>query len=260
MKAMTMKAMMMTKMTRIRALLKGTKGASVSLSEASITIAIGATLAVGVATIGSGTLVTARELLASEQTQAIGQAVLSFYQDNVIYPAYEDGSATGPADTIFQNLASRDGNYPTDSTSTWDVGVTAVTSANSNLTAATFGHHVETTSDSIENHLRLNTPGGDAANEYPARGSGAFGSDDQRGWDGPYLEEVPVDPWGTKFLINIQELNVGHLSTTHGGVDTIIAVLVISAGANREIETSAVQVINGGNVVVAGDDIVFRIR
>ena len=124
-----------------------------------------------------------------------------------------------------------------------------------------FGDEVEATSDSLENHLQLNTPANDINKAYPLSGVGAFGSDDARGWDGPYLQNLPsADSWGSKFMINVQELNVGHLAADHGGVNTVIAVFAISCGPNQALDTSSVQIVAGDNIVVTGDDIGLRIR
>ena len=251
--------------TTIRQLLKGTKGAATSLVEASATIAVGAVLAGAALGTGGDVVESARIATTKEHVTAIGQAVLNFYQDNVVYPGFRDGTQSGPVDLIFENLASLNGTYCTDASDSdpataglqgsWDVGTTAA------VGVGRFGDEVEATSDSLENHLQLNTPANDVTKAYPLRGVGAFGSDDSRGWDGPYLQNLPsADSWGSKFMINVQELNVGHLSTDHVSVNTVIAVFAISCGPNQALDTSSVQVVDGDNIVVIGDDIGFRIR
>ena len=102
--------------TTIRQLLKGTKGAATSLVEASATIAVGAVLAGAALGTGGGVVESARIATTSEHVRAIGQAVLAFYQDNAVYPGFQDGTQTGPVDLVFENLVSLNGTYCTDAT------------------------------------------------------------------------------------------------------------------------------------------------
>ena len=101
-----------------------------------------------------------------------------------------------------------------------------------------------------------------SSKEYPLRGS--YSGDPQRGWAGPYVAVLPkTDPWGDKYLINVQELHAKHLLTSHaalGGPGALpkIAVIVLSAGPNRTIETRADQQFD--DFAAAGDDIIFRIK
>lgn len=46
-----------------------------------------------------------------------------------------------------------------------------------------------------------------------------------RGWGGPYLEDVPVDPWGHRYVSNVGMLRSG------------TPVVVLSAGPNGRFET-----------------------
>ena len=76
---------------------------------------------------------------------------------------------------------------------------------------------------------------------------GAYSGNPSRGWAGPYIPVLPkTDPWGNKYIVNIRDLPTGR------------AVLVLSAGPNRTIETSSGQ--QGDSVAVSGDDIVFRVK
>lgn len=57
------------------------------------------------------------------------------------------------------------------------------------------------------------------------------------GWKGPYLKNVPTDPWGNVYVVNAE----------HFGTDT--PVLVFSAGPNGRIDTGL------GNMSPGEDDI-----
>jgi len=72
--------------------------------------------------------------------------------------------------------------------------------------------------DFLENHLYDNTP----------KGTGAYPTTGRRAWRGPYLNKVPLDPWGTPYMVNIE------------ATDTSSAVekgFVISAGPNGVMDT-----------------------
>jgi hypothetical protein len=82
----------------------------------------------------------------------------------------------------------------------------------------------------LDDHLLSNAAG------YPAATRDGFG------WHGPYLDRLSPDPWGSRY-----EANVGLLHQPGGK-----AVVVVSAGPNRVIETPFEQV----GLTPAGDDIV----
>ena len=250
--------------------IKSNKGVATSLIEATATVAVGAVLA-GVAVGGAIDAINDSKIQAAiGDASSIGQGVITFYKDNAFFPLFKDGTATGSIDTFFQDLVSENGTYPTDSTtkdatgtSFWGVPADPSTwSEGPNL----FGHSIDyDTHDSIEAHMVKNVLGNVTSENYPLRGS--YGGDPQRGWAGPYVSTLPkTDPWGNKYLINVRELHAGHLLDT--AFDTIhdkeagllpkLAVIVLSAGPNRTIETPAEQQYN--EFKAYGDDVAFRIK
>jgi len=72
------------------------------------------------------------------------------------------------------------------------------------------------------------------------------------GWNGPYLDSVPLDPWGNPFVVNLRYTN-----TAVGNYERH-AVLVVSAGPNQLFETT----FDDGSYeeVIGGDDIGYLIR
>ena len=255
----------MNALTIIKKLLGGTRGVATSLIEATATVAVGAVLA-GVAVGGAiGAIDNANVQAALADVQAIGQGVITYYQDTSHWPLFRSGNATGPNDAFFNNLASQNGTYPTDQTvgSTWDIPASPTTYASA---ASSFGHELIADDDTVEGHLvanqisRTSTDGGitfTGTEEYPRRGT--IVGDPQRGWSGPYIIALPLtDPWGNKYLINVRKLHVGHFAQLGLSGLPEVAVIVISAGANRALETSANA--DGPTFAVGGDDIVFRIR
>ncbi|MEI6669115.1 MAG: type II secretion system protein GspG [Acidobacteriota bacterium] len=67
----------------------------------------------------------------------------------------------------------------------------------------------------MDEHLVTNEAG------YPRREGVGF----SKGWGGPYLEAVPIDPWGHRYAANIGVFGTGD------------PVIVLSAGANGKVET-----------------------
>jgi hypothetical protein len=115
--------------------------------------------------------------------------------------------------------------------------------------------------DSIEGQLVTNIiTNGISQSSYPVRGF--LPADPGRGWNGPYVDRLPkTDPWGNKYLINMQEFSTKHIVQYHRIVGQPLprrVVLVLSAGPNRMIETSSEQLFE--TFLVRGDDIAFRIR
>ena len=98
---------LMKSIKRIARLLQGSKGLATSLVEATATIAVGTVLAGTAATVGLDALEAARIATTSGQVSEIGQAVVGFYVDNGVYPGYETGTSTGPADLTFAHIGSR---------------------------------------------------------------------------------------------------------------------------------------------------------
>ncbi len=246
-----------------RRMLKENDGVATSLVEAAATVALGAMLAT-VAIAGSVDAINDSKIQAAvSEVNTIAQGVVTFYKDNAFFPLFKVGSQVGPDDGYFNNLVSESGVYPADLTETWDIPSQPATYA---LLADGFGHKVAATDDTIEGHLmrnqidRRSLDGGitfAGAEVYMDRGT--F-SNPQQGWSGSYIGTLSkADPWGAKYLINVRKLHVRHfreLGTTEVLPD--IAVLVLSAGPNRILETGADQ--PGRDFESQGDDIVFRIK
>jgi type II secretory pathway pseudopilin PulG len=246
--------------------IKDAKGVATSLIEATATVAVGAVLA-GVAVGGAIDAINDSKIQAAiGDVSSIGQGVITFYKDNAFFPLFKDGQKTGSSDLFFQDLVSENGTYPTDVSPGryWNVP----SSINAWSTAGFFGHQPDyVVQDTLEGHLIRNVLGNNTAKIYPLRGT--YSGDPQRGWGGPYVASLPkTDPWGNKYFINIRELHAGHLLDTAGfasvhgitgpGNLPKIAVVVLSAGPNRTIETSAEQQFDHFSAL--GDDIVFRVK
>ena len=180
---------------------------------------------------------------AFSDTEFIGIAIHNFAQDIMAPPAFKSGQATSPIDDIFYVLET-DGEDATDSTSTWPTDTDEI--------------------DLLENHLVMNQPDVTAP-AYPRQGDISF--DRQRGWNGPYLSQLPSsDPWGDKYLANVQFLTPQGVEAIRNDpvnplvvpTGTRVAVVVLSPGPNRTLETDFAQLHDVFRT--GGDDIIFRIQ
>ncbi len=254
----------MTAVTLIRRLFKGNEGVATSLIEAAATVALGAMLATVALAGGLDAVDDSKIQGAVSDANVIAQGVVKFYQDTSIFPLFKDGNAVGPRDDYFNNLVSENGTYPTDPTGTWDIPASPDT-YNSN--SERFGHEVSSTDDTIEGHMIRNRLGWTSTDggltflgtaTYPERGT--VPGDPRRGWSGPYVVMMSkADPWGGKYLINVRKLHVKHfVDIGSTGVLPNVAVIVVSAGPNRTLETPADQ--TGKDFLALGDDVVFRIK
>jgi len=250
--------------------LRNSKGVATSLIEATATVAVGAVLA-GVAVGGSIDAINNSKVQAAiSDVSTIGEGILAFYQDNGFLPLYVDGQKTGRADEFYGFLVSENGTYPTDSTTgfngsglTWELPTSPTP-----WVAPFFGDkpdyapgpsgHATIEGQLIRNELAQAVAGIYSGPRYPLRGT----YDPQRGWHGPYITTLPkTDPWGDKYLVNVRNLNAGYLDQLPrdaAGKVQNLAVIVISAGADRSIETPVDQKFD--SFKVDGDDIVFRIK
>jgi len=187
--------------------------AGFTLVEVVVVIAVVALLAAILAPLIAKNIDDAKLARAENEAQVLAAGLAAFYKDV--------------------------GRWPTmDATSTYN-GVTQLATGNAvnpGTAIASNGWDSDTTGaaiDYLENHLYNNTPKGAAA--YPTTG--------KRAWRGPYINEAPLDPWGTPYMVNIE------------ATDTTSAVekgFVISAGPNGVMDTTEAAL---RATVPAGDDI-----
>ena len=160
---------------------------------------------------------------AQRATESIAIAILNFYRDLQTWPIWEDGTKTGPNDRATKYLVSSEGDFP-------DVGTTKY-----DFTPGK-GKNPPPTTDTIRNQLMDNAPG------YPV-------TDPKRAWRGPYLPKDPTDPWGRKYVVNVDTLKPGVKMKD---------VVVLSAGSDGVIQTQLNQ--DPESFVRGGDDIVYHVR
>jgi type II secretory pathway pseudopilin PulG len=125
--------------------------------------------------------------------------------------------------------------------------------------------------DLLENHIVANRPGGKASNRYrsPAdimmppltqgnEGGMDFANPSSSGfnaefaWRGAYMTgPIEADPWGNRYMVNVQFLDFSPLNYMHRAFD----VFILSAGANEYTETPFAQ----DGAITGGDDFIYVI-
>ncbi|MBI3077812.1 MAG: prepilin-type N-terminal cleavage/methylation domain-containing protein [Deltaproteobacteria bacterium] len=171
---------------------------------------------------------------AKNEVLVLSGAILSFNKDTGLWPVYNAGNPSGTPATsagTIKTLFTSDGSHATLSTSP--------TTIESTWTDETTANNF----DNVENHLAVNTPKGSTTNTY--RTTGPFA------WKGPYQVGITADPWGTKYYANVQYFQPGAANNI---------VWVLSAGPNRQIETSFTQSANTNSGSPGGDDLAFRLK
>lgn len=193
-----------------------------TLMEIVVVMAVTAVLAAMLSPTILGVIDDARRSRALSDDQAIASAILAFNKDLNRWPIWQNGAKTGPTDATFDVLKTDDGEDPlVGDDSGWSLSGAG----------------------SLDDQLMTNfnsAPG----NSYPTSGD--------RQWRGPYLAKLTEDPWGSKYVANVNKLSPGEDYASE-------AVYVLSAGPNRLIETEFGQSVNG-TFEVGGDDIVHRIK
>lgn len=188
---------------------------------------------------------------AMSDAEMIAVSIQSFMTDTGFAPAYQQGNARGPQDSIFLALQTAGNDPIVDASLNWPAAVNPTTHASQR--------------DFLDNQLVTNRPGYSGTGvftgtSYPRMGQISWSR--FKGWNGPYVAAMPKsDPWDDRYLVNVQLLTpqgIQQQTTLTLGTGQRAAVFVISAGPNRQLETRFDQVADA--FVAGGDDIVFRIQ
>jgi prepilin-type N-terminal cleavage/methylation domain-containing protein len=179
-----------------------------------------------------------RRARALSDSQAIGQAILAFQLDTGMWPANGDANPNDageisrlvglPSPIVAASIPSGTG-----AAGNWDGG-------GSGGTAASLQDHLVRNQSPTQNPIYTRSA---SAPEPP-------------GWNGPYLKQIPLDPWGRPFVCNVRYLDGAQVTTAAAEDDH--AVLCLSAGPNGQYDTpfdDATQL-----QVPLGDDVGWAIQ
>lgn len=186
------------------------RGRGFTLLEVTIILAVIAILVLILAPSILNFLSQSRLARALNDVEVLAHAVEDFFDDNGFFPQYADGQRATPIRLLV---------------SPGSVGAAGVGADGWTLTNPLLV-------DSISNQLVNNRPSfGNAG--YPLK-TGIIGS----GWNGPYLNaHMQPDPWGNRYVINVEHLSVNLGAFEAGGLQEKRAVWAISAGPDGTFDT-----------------------
>ncbi len=179
-----------------------------------------------------------RRARALSDSQAIGQAIMAFQLDTGMWPTNDDAVLTDPGELSRLVglptpivVASIPGGVGT--AGNWDGG-------GSGGVAGSLADQLVRNQNAVLNPLYTVST---SAPEPP-------------GWNGPYLKQVPLDPWGHPYVCNVRYLTGSRVTTAVN--ENNHAVFCLSAGANAAFDTpldDATQL-----AATLGDDIGWAIQ
>ncbi|MBI5116795.1 prepilin-type N-terminal cleavage/methylation domain-containing protein [Candidatus Poribacteria bacterium] len=80
-----------------------------------------------------------------------------------------------------------------------------------------------------------------------------------QGWNGPYIDTIPLDPWGNPFVCNIRYARGASVTGVTAAEEASHSVFVLSAGPNGLFETSFDDATALPATGVGGDDVGFLV-
>ncbi len=184
-----------------------------------------------------------RRARALSDSQAIGQAILAFNVDVGRWPVNGDANPNDAGEI------SRLVGLPAAQISAANIpGGTGATGA-----ANWDGGGSGGTAGALEDHLIRNRAG--AVNPLYAASAT---TPEPPGWNGPYLKQVPLDPWGAPYVCNVRYLDGAGVNGVTPAEEDRHAVVCLSAGPDGTFNTS----FNDTTTLTAtgGDDIGWLIQ
>jgi prepilin-type N-terminal cleavage/methylation domain-containing protein len=208
-----------------------------SLFEVLIAVAIVAVLSVAVGIPVAKNLNQGKISRAQSDAQVIGNAVLDFYKDVGQWPAQTDLDANPEAFRLVGNFDLGTGN----------AGIPEGTDkAAGSHKWSSFGTTTTLTEQLIRNQS------GEISTLYKTSEK----PHEMPGWNGPYLDRIPIDPWGRPYMINIG-FALPSVEGTITADNDYHTVMVLSAGKDGLYNTTFDA--KTYNESPGGDDIGFVI-
>lgn len=197
--------------------------AGFTLIEILVGVAILAILSAALTPLVVKYLNDGRRARALSDAQTIAQAIQAFQLDTGMWPVSSDGK-TNDAGELSRLVGLPDGFKAADIPNGAGVG-----KGDKNWNGGGSGGRA----GAIEDHLIFNKSD-KTAELYPVSAT----PPSPPGWNGPYLDSVPVDPWGHPYVCNVRYLQDARVQGTTQDEWDKHAVFCLSAGANGVFETS----------------------
>ncbi len=204
-----------------------------TLFEVIIAVALVAIMAIAIAPPLIKNLNEGKVARCQSDAQVIGNAVLHFYKDVGDWPLQDDGDAGYEIYRLVGNASLGGGN----------------TGLPNGVNGASRNWRTRGRVGTLTNQLILNES--ENGNTDPLYGESS-NPHRELGWNGPYLDSVPLDPWGNPYVVNI------YYGRTDNATFARHNVMVLSAGPNQNFETPFVN--SQYNEDFGGDDIGYVIR
>jgi len=212
------------------------RNAGFTLIEVIIAVALVAIMAVAIAPPLVQNIKQGKITRAQSDLQAISTAILSFYKDVGDWPT------TSPTGGALNRLV---GNYSLGG------GNTGIPAGSNAVTGAgrwrNYGQ-----SGTLDEYLIRNQAAGNPELYRVSRNPMST-----PGWNGPYLSEVTLDPWGSPYCVNIRYAQPALAGTATENFD-MHNVLIVSAGPNKVFETAFDD--NVFDEQAGGDDLAYIIQ
>jgi prepilin-type N-terminal cleavage/methylation domain-containing protein len=208
--------------------MKMKRPAGFTLIEVIVVVGIVAILSAAVAVSVVKYINDGRIARAASDAQTIGAAIVTFLKDTGRWPVSNDGNLTN-AGELYRLVGSDradagnaamipDGAGLVPSDGNWDGGGDGGAAANAG---------------SMRDILILNTDADTNPLYTVSRNAPVV-----PGWNGPYIDTIPLDPWGNPFVCNIRYARGAGVNGVTAAEEASHSVFVLSAGPNGLFETS----------------------
>jgi prepilin-type N-terminal cleavage/methylation domain-containing protein len=212
------------------------RNAGFTLIEVIIAVALVAIMAVAIAPPLVQNIKQGKITRAQSDVQALSTAILSFYKDVGDWPT--TSPTGGTLNRLVGNYALGGGNNGIPG------GSTAVTGADNWQDYGQAG--------TLDEYLIRNQAAGNPELYRVSRNPMST-----PGWNGPYLSEVTLDPWGNPYVVNVRYGQAALTGTATEDFD-MHNLLIVSAGPNKVFETSFDDTVFDEQA--GGDDLAYIIQ
>ncbi len=212
---------------------RSTRNDGFTLFEVIIAVALVAIMAVAIVPPLIKNLNEGKVSRAQSDAQVIANSILQFYKDTGTWPLQNDADAAPDVTRLATNASLGGGNAGI------PAGAAGVAGAGN---WDSWGQASTITDQLIRNATDTVNP------LYPESKNPHI----KPGWNGPYLDSEPLDPWGKPFVVNIRYMNNAVNNYTRH------SVMVLSAGPNGLFETTFQDA--AFDEVIGGDDVGYVIR
>ncbi|MBM4117539.1 prepilin-type N-terminal cleavage/methylation domain-containing protein [bacterium] len=212
------------------------RNAGFTLIEVIIAVALVAIMAVAIAPPLVQNIKQGKITRTQSDVQAISTAIMSFYKDVGDWPTASP--AGGTLNRLAGNLSLGGGNNGI------PAGSNAVTGAGRWRNYGQVG--------TLEEYLIRNRTAASAELYRVSRSPMST-----PGWNGPYLSDIKLDPWGSPYVVNIRYALPALAGTATENYD-MHNVIIVSAGPNKVFETPFDDAVYDEQA--GGDDIAYMIQ